>query len=135
MKIDVRQCRFEANRPFDQKKLPLIPQAIAARILGETKIEIDGVSTCGSFHLRTMVFVLPDGDELVLSGVGLPRKAPMVQLNPPAGADEPLISVEDLDQYELRLGLCRAINASMASRIGRNFRLVLPGLDVIPLAS
>jgi hypothetical protein len=134
MEITVRRCHFDENRPFSQHLLPLVPQAIGAEIRGEAKIESGGNCCYGTFQVRAMVFIIPDSAELVLSGVGLPRKAPILRLNPPAGADAPLISVKELDQYELRLGLCRAINTWMGSRIGRNFRCVFPGLDVIPPA-
>jgi hypothetical protein len=105
MEIKVRRCHFDENRPFGQHLLPLVPQAIGAEIRGEAKIESGGNCCYGTFQVRAMVFVMPDSAELVLSGVGLPRKGATVRLNPPAKADQPIIPVDDLAQYELRLGI------------------------------
>lgn len=137
MKIQVRRCRYRTGSTFAKQDLPLVPQAIPATIRGETTIEIDEVASCGHFEARAMVFVVPDGERLVLSGVGIPRKTLSVRLMPPEGTTEPAVRVEDLDRFQLRLELCRAINNRWASRttLGGNFRLVFPGLDVVPFAS
>ncbi|MEZ6074049.1 MAG: hypothetical protein R3C10_28170 [Pirellulales bacterium] len=132
MKIQVRHCRYQTGGTFAQQDLPLVPHAIPVTISGETTIEIDEVASCGHFEARAMVFVVPDGERLVLSGVGIPRKTLTVRLMPPEGATEPTMCLEDLDPYQLRLEL-DAINNWWASRgtLGGNFRLAFPELDAI----
>jgi hypothetical protein len=132
--IHVRKCSFDEGQALGERLLPLIPQAIEADICGEIKFESDGSCCCGTFEVRASVFVVPDGDALVLSGVGLPHEGATVRPNPWAGADQPVLPVDDLDPYELRLGLCHAINAWMSSHIVGHFRAVFPGLDVVPPA-